>query len=236
MSMIVFSYLRVSSKGQVDGDGPDRQRDAIAAFCAANKLILAGEFFEAISGTVDGADRPVFSDMIEKAKELALNGMHIGAVVVERADRLARDLLVSEMLLAECRKRGIQVFAADRGVLDIATNEGDPTHKLIRQVIAAVAEFEKSALVKKLRLSRERVRREKGRCEGAKPFGTLPAEKEIMHYMKTVCREDSGYQEIADSLNAVGLRNRRGNRWTRGQIYTMLERRRAAVRKEALMK
>lgn len=223
----VFSYLRVSGQGQVERDGPERQRDAIAVFCQAHKLLCMSEFFEkGVSGTVEGLDRPAFSDMLEQIPHLERNGIHIEAIVVERADRLARDLLVSEMLLAECRKRNIKVFAADRGLVDIATNEGDPTHKLIRQVIAAVAEFEKSALVKKLRLSRERVRARTGRCEGAKPYGTFPGEPEIIAYLKAVhlLNGKPSYQAIANGLNAAGLRNRAGRKWTKGPVWGLIKR------------
>lgn len=49
--------------------------------------------------------------------------------------------------------------------------DDDPTRTLIRQVLGAIAQFEKSVIVLKLRAARERVRKSKGRCEGRKPFG-----------------------------------------------------------------
>ena len=48
-------------------------------------------------------------------------------------------------------------------------DESNATANLIRQVLGAVAEFEKTALVGKLRAARARERRETGRCEGPRP-------------------------------------------------------------------
>jgi len=60
--------------------------------------------------------------------------------------------------------------------LGLPAGDDDPTRVLIRQVLGAVAQFEKSVIVAKLRAARVRKRRETGRCEGRKPFGTRPGE------------------------------------------------------------
>ena len=52
-------------------------------------------------------------------------------------DRLARDLLVSEVLLAQFRDLGVRVVAADSGT-DLTAADEDPTRVLIRQVLGAV--------------------------------------------------------------------------------------------------
>lgn len=223
----VYSYIRVSGKSQVTGDGPDRQRDAISAFCKAHRLLPMGEFFDkAVSGTVEGMERPEFSDMLERIPHMERNGIHIEAIVVERVDRLARDLMVSELLLAECRKRGIKVFSVDQSALiDVSEDGGDPTRVLIRQIMGALAQWEKSVLVKKLRLARDRVRARTGRCEGAKPYGTFKGEPEIIAYLKAVhnLNEKPSYQAIANGLNAAGLRNRAGRKWTKGPVWGLIK-------------
>ncbi len=213
---LAYHYIRVSGRGQVDGDGPDRQRDAIKQFCEAHGLAFAGEFFdEAVSGTKEGMDRPAFSKMLIEAD------IQRAVIVVERMDRLARDLLVSEMLLRECRTRGIKVFCADQGqLIDIASDEGDPTRKLIRQVLAAVAEWGKSELVRKLRHARERVKRERGRCEGTIPYGELPGETRILALIIQFHRNRQwSVNQIAEALNLHGFRTRRGSLWDYKNVY-----------------
>ena len=161
-----LSYLRVSGRGQVDGDGFPRQREAITAFARANGFEVIEEFRdEGVSGTKELADRPGLAALIDR---LESNGVRV--VLVERADRLARDLMVNEVILDQFRRIGARVLAAD-GV-DLTTGNEDPTRTLIRQVLGAVAQFEKTVVVLKLRAARERKRRQTGRCEGRKPFGS----------------------------------------------------------------
>jgi DNA invertase Pin-like site-specific DNA recombinase len=215
--MIVVSYIRVSSRGQLDGDGPERQREAIGAFVGASGLLNHHEFCEAVTGTLDGLDRPIFSEMlsyIDKHPE------EIGGIVVERMDRLARDLMVSEVLLAQCRKRKLKVFAADQGALiDMASDGGDPTRVLIRQIMGALAQWEKSQLVKKLKLARERKKERAGRCEGMKPFGAYQAERQILEFIRNMTLNGKLSQTvIARCLNDGGFRNRRGGLFSRQNI------------------
>lgn len=217
--MNVVSYIRVSSKGQLDGDGPNRQRDAITKFCKEHKLSHTWEFYErGVSGTVDVEGRAAFSEML-----IWIDQSTVEAVVVERLDRLARDLMVSEFLLTELRKRGIKVFATDQGAcIDMATNEGDPTRKLIRQIIGALAEWEKSQLVSKLRVARQRKKSETGRCEGMKPYGRNVKEQAIIGLIKT-WRETMSTESIADFLNQGGFLNRYGKPFTRQGVLHLIK-------------
>ena len=161
------SYLRVSGKGQADGDGFPRQRDAIGKYAKAHRISIVDEYRdEGVSGTA--VDRPGLSAMLAR---ILTNGVTL--VLVERADRLGRDLIVSEMLLDEFGKHGVRVVAVDAGT-DLTAGDDYPTRKLIRQVLGAVAGFEKSVLVSKLKAARDRTRRTTGRCEGRKPFGWYP--------------------------------------------------------------
>lgn len=219
--MKAFGYIRVSGKGQVDGDGPDRQRDAILGFCNRHGLEFSEEFFEpAVSGTVEAMDRPQFSAMIE-----AIEAIRTGCIVVERLDRLARDLMVSEFLLAECQKRGIPVYAADQGDLrDLASDGSDPTRVLIRQVLGALAQWEKSALVLKLRKARDRKRALTGRCEGPKPYGSTPEEESALQMLRTWEAAGKSMSEIATQANYCSLRTRRGEPWNRHSVFQVLRR------------
>ena len=55
------------------------------------------------------------------------NGVRL--MLVERADRLARDLMVGDVLLAEFRKLGVAVVAADSGTA-LTAGDDDPTRVL----------------------------------------------------------------------------------------------------------
>jgi len=236
--MNVKAYLRVSGQSQVEGDGFARQRDAINAFRKAHGLTVVAEAREeAVSGTTESIDRPVLSDL--------LSGDLVGwsAIVVERLDRLARDLMVQELILKECRERGIKVFAADQpGAVDMASNEGDPTRVLIRQIMGALAQWEKSVIVKKLRAARERKRVETGICEGRKRFGTndLKQKKVLLRVLEM---RDLGFtmRRIKMALDAEGFQTSKGKGYTSSFIGELCKRHRGpskdnAKGKEATMK
>ena len=215
------SYLLVSGKGQADGDGPERQRLAISRFAKAAGYSLVEEYSDiGVSGTKELADRPGLAALID---HLESNGVRV--VIVERADRLARDLMVQEVILGQFSKIGTRLLTTD-GV-DLTSADSDPTRRLIRQVLGAVAEFEKNVLVLKLRAARERIRRRQGRCEGRKPYGTHPNEQVVLQRMRQLRRKApkgrrSSLTEVATTLNADGHRNRAGREWSPQMVHHVL--------------
>lgn len=218
------AYLRVSGKGQIDGDGFPRQRSAIVRYGKRHGVQIVREFRdEGVSGSVEGVDRPGLSDLIE-----FILGDGVRTVLVEHSDRLARDLIVGEIIYRTFREHGVRVIAAASGI-DL-TADDDDTKKLIRQVLGSVAEFEKSTLVRKLRVSRDRLSRKRGgRIEGRKPFGTRPGETEILKRIRALRRKRKGtgrmsFQRIADTLNDEALPTRQGGLWAAATIRGILTR------------
>lgn len=213
--MKLFSYIRVSGKGQISGEGPDRQRDTIKSW-AGKTIDICGEFFEAgVSGTVDGMDRPEFAAMVEAVVCRRINGELIDGIVVERMDRLARDLMVQEVLLKQCRENKIKVFSADRGdTVDQASDDGDPTRTLIRQVMGALAQWEKSQTVLKLRKAREAIAAKTGKpCGGGIPYGANPQEQVVLKLLKYFVQPDNTLRQVANLLNQEGFRTRKNRLW-----------------------
>ena len=218
--MNVFAYLRVSSRGQVDGDGYNRQATAIESFCRTNRLFVTGTYQEETSGTVEGLDRMEFAKIVAYAD--AFPGQ-LDAVVVERMDRIARDLLVQELLLTELRKRGVKVFAADQGTLvDMAANDCDPTRVLIRQILGALAQWEKTMLVRKLKVARERAIARGDYIPGKEPYGKKPGEAIVLKLMLEQRAEGKNFSEIARYINTLDTRNRSGGIWKPQNVREIL--------------
>ncbi len=217
----------MSSGGQIDGDGLDRQRDVVAAYAKKTGVELVAEFVDAgVSGTLALADRPGLSELLAK---ILGNGVRL--VLVEKADRLARDLVEGELLLREFRRVGVSVIEAEGGTNLSEGDDANPTAKLIRQVLGAVAEFEKSGLVLKLRAARRRVKAERGRCEGAVPFGEREGEAGALERLIVLSRKPRSkprrsLAEIAACMNEEGWPTRRGGPWSRSTVQAILQRRR----------
>lgn len=214
-----FGYLRVSGKGQMDGDGFTRQEEAIQKYARANKQTVVDVFRDGgVSGTKELADREGLAALFDG---LDSNGVRL--VLVERADRIARDLIVGEIILGQFRERGVQVVEVEGGT-DLTVADGDPTRKLIRQILGAVAEFDKSVIVAKLRAARDRMRRKDGRCEGRKPYGAKPEEAAVVERIKTLRGEGRSLRDIAAALDAEKAPTRTGAKWSAMMVKNVVDR------------
>lgn len=162
---LAVAYLRTSSATNVgaDKDSARRQREAIQDHAAAHGLELVGEFYDAaVSGADPISDRPGFAKMLAAA-----GAAGAGIILVESASRFARDLIVQETGHAMLKAQGLALVAVDD---PDAFTADTPTARLVRQVLGAVAEFEKASLVAKLKGARDRRSAELGRrIEGRKP-------------------------------------------------------------------
>jgi DNA invertase Pin-like site-specific DNA recombinase len=199
-----FGYLRVSGRAQQDGDGYPRQRAAIEAYAAANGLKIVRWFEERMTGTADGAARPRWVEMLA-----AILADGVKTIVIERLDRLARDIMVQEHIVQDVQR--LCVDLASTCEPDLCSN--DPTRKLMRQIMGAIAEYDRCMIVLKLRAARQRKKARTGRCEGAKPYGSLPGEPDVLARMKKMRAAGAPLAHIAATLNAEGVGPRRGERW-----------------------
>ena len=162
-------------------------------------------------------------------QRLAVNGAKI--IIVESPDRFARDLAVQ--LAGHDMLKGLGISIIPASAPDFFT-EDTPTAVLVRQVLGAIAQFEKASSVAKLAAARKRKREREGRCEGRKPLReTKPEVVALARKMRR--RRPKGGQpslrDIAGELAARGFLNERGNPYAAKSIASMLSRpRRVAIR------
>lgn len=227
--MRCFSYLRVSGRAQVDGDGFPRQRAAIEAWATLNGAQIVREFVEeGVSGETDWDQRPAFQDLVGALLE---NGTRV--VVVENLTRLARSFVVQDAIVTYLASRGISLISADTGEDITKAVSEDPMKKAIIQMQAVFAELEKNSLVRKLKAARVRKREAGHRVEGRKPFGARKGEPETIRRMVELRSEGMSYRNIALALNEEGRptrdgRKRKGKEWRGETVRRILAREKAA--------
>lgn len=166
-----FAYLRTSSAANVgeDRDSDKRQAVAIEAYAKRAGVQVVETFYDAAVRGTDPIDtRPGFAGMLER-----IEGNGVRTIVVETANRFARDLMVQEVGFAMLQKRGINLIAADSPTSFL---DDTPTARLIRQVLGAVSEFEKAMVVAKLRGARDRKRKTGVKVEGRKSLAETKPE------------------------------------------------------------
>ena len=225
MGIKCYGYLRVSGQGQVNGDGYERQEKAIKGYAKANGYEVVNLFKEeGISGTKGEEERPAFKKMIA---EILRDG--VNTILVESLDRLAREYRIQEQLLIYLVSKGIDLISANTGENVTQAIQADPMKKAMVQIQGIFSELDKSLLVRKLRVARERVRKEKGKCEGAKRYGeNSEEEKAIVARIRLMKRKRRGghrgmtLQQIADQLNSEGVTTKRGKEWRPEQVRRVL--------------
>ncbi len=145
------------------------------------------------------------------------NGTKIA--LVERLDRCARDLMVQESIIADFRRKGLSLISVNEP--DLCSD--DPSRVLMRQMLGAFFQYEKTLLVAKLRGARQRIRLNTGRCEGRKPYGSRTGEAQSIERMIFLRRTGLAVAKIASTLNAEGVKPRTGQKWYATSVYRVLK-------------
>jgi DNA invertase Pin-like site-specific DNA recombinase len=172
----------------------------------------------AVSGADALASRAGFAAML---KRIESNGVR--TIIVETASRFARDLMVQEVGYAMLKERGIELIAADSPQSFI---DDTPTARLVRQVLGAIAEFDKAMTVAKLRGALERKRATGVKVEGRKSHAEL--RPEVVADAKRLRRKrpkggQRSYRQIATELFQAGYRNSNGMAFSPSSIKAMIE-------------
>jgi DNA invertase Pin-like site-specific DNA recombinase len=216
-----FAYLRVSGPSQLDGDGFERQLLACETFAANNGYEIAEVFREeAVSGTKELEHRPALAELLAALEE---NG--IKTVLIEKLERLARDLMVQETIIADMRKRGFTLISAYEP--DLCSD--DPSRKLMRQIMGAIAEYDRAMTVQKLRGARQRKKAKHGKGEGRHAFGEKSAEALTFEQIKAWRAAGATAKDIAANLNMCGHPSRSGKPWLGTTVAKILRRLEAAA-------
>ncbi len=214
------AYLRTSSKTNVgpDKDSDKRQLAAIDAYAKANGFEIVATFYDAaVSGADPVTDRPGFADMLER---LMSNGAR--TIVVESPDRFARDLMVQLAGHDMLKAKGVTLIAASAPTFFM---EDTPTAVLVRQVLGAVAQFEKATTVAKLAAARKRKRIANGKCEGRKSLSETNPEAVALAKSLRRKRPKGGQMSlraISAEMAKQGFLNGRGMPFNHKSIASML--------------
>lgn len=229
-----FGYVRVSGKGQVDGDGFPRQEEAIRTFAKRHGYTVAKVYREkGVSGTASEEDRPAFQEMVTA---ILKNGVR--TIIIEGMDRLAREYRIQEHLVIYLASKGITLMSARTEEDITAALMGDPMKVALVQMQGVFAQLERGLLVKKLRQARERVK-DKAKAQGKAPKceGRKNAREvapEVVDLIRSMRRKKVSYRAIAEHLNEEGLLTVTGRAWTATNVQTLYDRSKAGGKRSWL--
>ncbi len=153
------------------------------------------------------AERPGFKAMLER---IAANRAR--TVIVESPDRFARDLSVQLAGHDHLRKLGVTLIPATAPDFFL---EDTPTAVLVRQVLGAIAQFEKATIVAKA--ARDRVLQTGRKCGGRKSYAER--DPKMVELAKQLHRPDPGRRPVSLRRVAAGLAER-GYLTPNGELYS----------------
>jgi DNA invertase Pin-like site-specific DNA recombinase len=217
------AYMRCSGRGQVDGDTWDRQEEAISKYAAANGITVVSWFRdEAVTGKMELEGRDGLSACVHYVQT-----EDVKLVLVEDSTRLARDLIVAEVCIREFQRVGVRVVSASGGIDLTEGDSANPTAKLVRQILAAVSEFERCCIYNKLMSARKRKKAAGGKAEGRYAFGEDPKRPEeiaTLEKIKFARSNTMTCDQIADSMNVAQVPTRSGKPWRGTTVAKILKR------------
>jgi site-specific DNA recombinase len=192
----VALYLRVSSEEQRERETIELQRDFLAQYRSLYELEVT-EVYEdnGVSGTIPVHERPEGRRLIEDAKE-----GRFGAVLVYRLDRLGRSLLVIVDAHDRLQEAGVALRSATEPI-DTST----PSGRLIFQMLASFAEFERASIRERTQAGLHRALRN-GKHSGRIPYGYRLTEDgkglEVVEHEAKIVREI--FANIAEGSSLYG--------------------------------
>lgn len=228
----LVAYVRVSSNAQVQlGQGREIQEEDCRRWARQRKHRIVEVCVDsARSGGDDVAHRPG----LERALALLGAGRADG-IVVQVLDRLARDMILQEQLLAELQRVGKELHSTS-AVEDynLEHTPDDPARALVRRMFGAIAQYERDKIRLRLRAGRARKALEGGYVGGAPPFGfaavrgdlvPIPDEQKALKLMRRLRGEGKSYRAICDELHRRGIPSRApSGTWLPGTLHGILTR------------
>jgi DNA invertase Pin-like site-specific DNA recombinase len=219
--MKAVMYLRTSSATNLDGDSEERQKESIRKYADSQGIeIVQGAYDQAVKGSDSIHEREGFAQLIQYCID-----NDVSIILCENASRFARDVIVQELGYRELKKLNLQLIPVDAP--DYFTGDS-PSLNMIRQILGAVSEFEKSNLVSKLRSARERAKARNGKCEGRKSLQELMGDSNyisMVKQVKSLRKHNKTYASIAGVLATKGyVQPQTGRPFNQSQIMRLIKR------------
>jgi DNA invertase Pin-like site-specific DNA recombinase len=230
--MKLVAYLRVSTERQAEkGQGLDVQRQACKAWAKheGHRIVLT-ETDEGLSGS-NGLDTRIgLYSALRAIEEGEAEGL-----LVYRLDRLARDLILQETLLARIWGMGGSVFSTDGAETESLHSSGDdPTRNLTRQILGAIAQYERALIVMRLRSGKLAKSMQGGYIGGKVPYGfdltpegllrPNQSEQGSIALMARLRAEGLTLRAIVTELESRSISPKSGGKWYPATIKGILDR------------
>lgn len=223
-------YGRVSTLKQRKDKTIDRQLDVCRAYC---QQIGYNVFDVYADDGKSGSDKDRAFALIDFVTD---HQKDIDVIVFESVDRFSRDVFLTGYLEMSLTRLGVEIISITQEGL---FNDDDPYAKMVHTIMKAIAQFDKDMTVYKLtRGKKARIATGK-RCSGSCPYGynytqeeiggtrkkvvVIPHESEAVKLAFRTFIDTGSTTKVARALNDAGYVTRRGGKFSRQGVQTILQ-------------
>ena len=221
--MKAIIYTRFSPRRNEDkSESCETQRAICEQYCLDHGHEVV-DYYEdrALSGS--DADRPGIWQAIDQLRKNYV-------LIAFKADRLARDVYLSECIRRATEKAGATVEVVQGG-----SNGTAPEDRLIQQVLAAFAEYERKMIALRTKYAMLQHQKDGRRMSRFAPYGWQidpddpkqmiedAIEQQAIEHIKTMHQAGEGSSKIARSLDELGFSARSGQ-WNHKTVTRIIKR------------
>lgn len=218
-----IAYVRVSTDGQAtEGVSLEAQETKIRAYCELNSLTLLRVFNDAGLSGKRADNRPALQE--------ALQTIYAGgadSLVVYKLDRLARCTVDALAIAQTLDKSGASLHS-----LTEKLDTGSAMGRFFFTLVASLAEMERGIIAERTAAAHAH-KRSKGEATGHAPFGYRLAmdgsslepdanEQATLLVIEQLLAEGKSQREIVDALNHQQRPTKRGEKWQRSNLRSVL--------------
>jgi len=216
-----IAYLRVSTDEQHLGMAA--QRSAIEAWAVREGVTIAAWCQDfGISGGAELENRPGLLDALRTVRD-----RKAGLLVAHKADRVARDVYVSELVKRDLRDAGASLALVE------GISGDDPISEMAGTVMDAFARLERRMIGARTKAALAEKRRKGEKTGGSAPYGFRlaadgihleehPVEVITLLRIRTLRATGMGGRRIAAALTAEGF-TPRGKRWDPASVQRIAD-------------
>ena len=215
-------YIRVSTQKQAEAEnGLEAQKADCRAFAERNGFAVGGVFVDAgVSGAAELQDRPGLMSALDSLKKGSV-------LLVAKRDRIARDVMNNAVIEKMVSNKKSSIVSADG-----AGNGNDPAAALMRNILAAMAAYEKALAGMRTKAALKAMK-DAGKVYGMVPFGyqrngnlleLQDREQGIIQDVAAWRAASMKWKECAARLNAAERFNRAGRPWSVQNLSQIIRR------------
>ena len=213
-------YLRVSTEDQArEGFSLDAQRKRLFAYCKARGWEV-GDVYVDDGHSGRNIKRPAYTRMMEERERWDL-------ILVLKMDRIHRNSVNFTLMMDSLRAWGKE-FNSMQESFDTTTAMG----RFVMDIMQRIAQLESEQIGERVRVGMEqKARKGEGILGFGHPYGydisegSLLVNEEEANVVRTIYRlraDGLSLQRIADHLNSMGVRSKKGLDWKRQSISRIL--------------